>query len=211
MDLEKMIEQLTACGDWWDKFAKHLTTKRGADDQPFQMVQKKHKGGGSGGSNGASGSGYGNGGSRGDSRQERGRPEQREHRSDNRSDNRGDNRVATEMETAGGIHQHLIPGGATMEKTERRMRTLSCSSTTQALSTSPSTPFGSLTQIQQRDTAYLLKAGASCARIRGTMQGIAQGWRSSMLRGKHATTRGSRKTVQDWMDYPPVHLTCFHH
>jgi hypothetical protein len=84
-----MIEQLTACEDWWDKFAKNLTSKRGADDAPFLPVGKKHKGGSSGSANGASGSGYGNGGARNDNRQERGRPEQREYRSDNRSDSRG--------------------------------------------------------------------------------------------------------------------------
>jgi hypothetical protein len=83
MDPEKMIEQLTACGDWWDKYAKHLSTKRGGDDQPFtQVQQKKHKGT----SERPSGSGYGTGGPRDNSRQERGRPE---HRSDNRGDSRG--------------------------------------------------------------------------------------------------------------------------
>jgi hypothetical protein len=88
MDPEKMIEQLTACGDWWDKFAKNLTSqgKRGADETQFLPVGKKTKGGGGGSAYGASGSGYGNGGAQRDNRQERGRP-------DNREGNRGvDNR-----------------------------------------------------------------------------------------------------------------------
>jgi hypothetical protein len=80
MDPEKMIEQLTACGDWWDKFAKNLTSqgKRGAEETPFLPGGKKPKGGGQGGSYGASGSGFGNGGAQKENRPERGRPEHRD-------------------------------------------------------------------------------------------------------------------------------------
>jgi hypothetical protein len=72
MDPDKMIEQLTACGDLWDKFARTLTGqgKRGAEETPFQQQGKKPKGGGGGGSGyGASGSGYGNGGASSGGRQ----------------------------------------------------------------------------------------------------------------------------------------------
>jgi hypothetical protein len=84
MDPKKMIEQLTACGDWWDKFAKNLSSqsKRGADDAPFQPVGKKPKGGGGGSAYGASGYGYGYGGAQRENRQERGRPQQRDNRRD---------------------------------------------------------------------------------------------------------------------------------
>jgi hypothetical protein len=90
MDPERMLEQLAACGDWWDKYAKHLTSKRGGEEQPFtQVQQKKHKGNG-GGSNGASGSGYNSGTPRSESnRENRGRPEHREQRSDSRGDFKG--------------------------------------------------------------------------------------------------------------------------
>ena len=76
MDPDKMIEQLTACGDGWDKFAKKLTSqgKRGAQESPFLPGGKKPKGGGQGGSYGASGSGFGNGGAQKENMPDRGIP-----------------------------------------------------------------------------------------------------------------------------------------
>jgi hypothetical protein len=73
MDPERMIEQLTACSDWWDKYAKTLTgqgNRKDADEAPFMPYGKKPKGGG-----GSDGSGAGASGS-GHSRQDR-KPEGR--------------------------------------------------------------------------------------------------------------------------------------
>jgi hypothetical protein len=83
MDPENMIEQLTACSDWWDKYAKTLTgqgKRKEAHEAPFMPFGKKLKGGGGSGGRGAgaSGSGYDNGGgSRHDRKAEGRKPDNR--------------------------------------------------------------------------------------------------------------------------------------
>jgi hypothetical protein len=99
MDPERMIEQLTASSEWWDKYAKTLTgsqKRKDAEDPPFTPYDKKSKGGGGGNGAGAFGSSHGNGGGR---REER-RPEGR------RSDDKGAKHTAGATGGDGGKVNH---------------------------------------------------------------------------------------------------------
>jgi hypothetical protein len=169
MDPEKMIEQLTACGDWWDKFAKTLTGqgKRGADDTPFLPQGKKPKGGGGGGSGGgASGSGYGNGGAPSGGRH--GKPEGR----------RPDNRGAGSSEGAQGRDNHTpapyskIPKEGNGQESNPFLMKWNTRATF-----APQHSIWVLNSTPVKERSFLLRAGASSARIRGTLAGIALAWR----------------------------------
>ena len=112
-----MPEQLTACGDWWDKLANNLTSqgKRGAEEAPWNPGGKRPKGGGQGGSSGASGSGHSIGGAQ---REREGRPDR--DRPANRDGQRY-NRPERERDRDGGRHRsNSMPAPSTKVATDSK-------------------------------------------------------------------------------------------